>query len=492
MNTIPANQLVSVQPGVVGTGGAPLALNAVFLTQNTAVPIGQLLPFGTQAAVNAYFGATSIEATTAAVYFAGFDNSNIKPTNLYFYQYATSPVSAYIVGGNVKGVTLSQITAITAGSLSVTIDGVVQSSTSINLSTATSLSQVASIIGTAISAVVSYNSQIGAFQITSGTTGTTSTITDATGNVADLLLLNVAHGALLSQGAVATDPATAMDQVNGITQNWATFMTLWEPDLDTKLAFAQWTNSQSERFVYVAWDSDANAALAAPEQAPFAVVCNQNAYNGTIPVYLDINVAAFVCGTAASIDFTQLNGRITFAFKGQAGLSPTVTDAQTASNLIANGYNFYGAYATATQQFNLFQPGQITGKWYWADSFINQIFFNAQNQQALMNLLSNMKSIPYNADGYALLRAALQDPINQMLNFGAIRSGVPLSNVQAAEINTAAGLPVDQVLNTFGYYLQILPASVQTRGQRSSPPMTLWYMDGESIQKLNLASIDVM
>lgn len=492
MNTIPASQLVSVQPGVVGTGGAPLALNAVFLTQSKTVPIGTLSAFGTLAAVQAYFGATSTEATTAAVYFAGFDNSNIKPTNLYFFQYATGPVSAYLLGANVSGVTLAQIQAITAGSLSVTIDGTVKASTSINLSSATSYSQAATLIGTAISAAVTYNSQLKAFQITSGTTGTSSTITDTTGTVAELLLLSVEDGAVLSQGAVASDPTDAMNQVNGITQNWATFMTLWEPDLDTKLLFAQWANSMNERFVYVAWDSDVNATLSSPTTAPFAVVCNENEYNGTIPVYLDINVAAFVCGTAASIDFTQLNGRITFAYKGQSGLTATVTDAQTASNLIANGYNFYGAYATATQQFNLFQPGQITGKWYWADSFINQIFFNAQNQQALMNLLTNMKSIPYNADGYALLRAALQDPINQMLNFGAIRTGVSLSAAQAAEINTAAGLRVDQVLNTFGYYLQILDASAQTRGQRSSPPMTLWYMDGESIQKLNLASIDVM
>jgi uncharacterized protein YcgL (UPF0745 family) len=78
-----------------------------------------------------------------------------------------------------------------------------------------------------------------------------------------------------------------------------------------------------------------------------------------------------------------------------------------------------------------------------------------------------------------------------MLNFGAIRTDVPLSESQAAQVNTAAGLKVDTTINTQGYYLQILPASAQVRQNRQSPPMTLWYTDGGSIQYINLASIDI-
>ena len=107
-------------------------------------------------------------------------------------------------------------------------------------------------------------------------------------------------------------------------------------------------------------------------------------------------------------------------------------------------------------------------------------------------MLSNIKSLPYNEEGYGLLRAACLDPIKEALNFGTIRAGIPLSEAQAAEINNSAGLKIDRLLSTIGWYLQILPASAQTRGNRTSPPMKLWYTDGGSIQQINLASIDVM
>jgi hypothetical protein len=84
------------------------------------------------------------------------------------------------------------------------------------------------------------------------------------------------------------------------------------------------------------------------------------------------------------------------------------------------------------------------------------------------------------------------DPINQGLNSGIIRAGVPLSAQQAALVNSAAGASIDGVLTERGWYLQILLASAQTRGTRSSPPMTFWYTDGGAVQSINLASIDVL
>jgi hypothetical protein len=89
----------------------------------------------------------------------------------------------------------------------------------------------------------------------------------------------------------------------------------------------------------------------------------------------------------ASINFEAPNGRTTFAFRAQAGLTADVTDASAASNLIANGYNFYGAYATANQSFVFMQPGQVSGSFNWMDSYINEIWLNSSFQLALMDLL---------------------------------------------------------------------------------------------------------
>ncbi|WP_321899874.1 hypothetical protein [Paraburkholderia heleia] len=45
-------------------------------------------------------------------------------------------------------------------------------------------------------------------------------------------------------------------------QNWALFATMWEPPLDDKVAFSQWTSSTQYRFGYVGYDSDLQAKVA--------------------------------------------------------------------------------------------------------------------------------------------------------------------------------------------------------------------------------------
>lgn len=493
MNSIPASALVTVQPGVVGSGGNPLSLNSVWLTQNTSVPIGQVYSFPSLLAVQNFFGAGATESLLAAVYFNGFDGSNIKPGALLFSQYNTASVAAYVRGGSLSAMTLTQLQAL-SGTLIVTVDGVLKTSSTINLSAATSFSNAATIIQagfTSFGATCSYNAQLSAFVITSATTGATSTIGFCTGTLSTSLLMTSATGAVTSQGAIAATQTAAMNAIANFTQNWATFMTVWEPVTADKVLFAAWSNAQNQRYLYVAWDSDVTA-LQSGNTTSFGPLMVAGNYNGVCPVYPAADKAAFICGASASIDFTQQNGRITFAYKGQAGLVADVTDFTSYTNLKANGYNCYAAFATANQAFTFLQPGSVPGVWKWIDAYINQIYLNSQLQLALMTLMASAKSIPYNNQGYTSIRTACADPITQALNFGSIRTGIPLSAQQANSVNTAAGLQIDQTLTNQGYYLQVLAASTQVRGLRGSPPCSLFYTDGGSVQTINLASIDVM
>ena len=134
----------------------------------------------------------------------------------------------------------------------------------------------------------------------------------------------------------------------------------------------------------------------------------------------------------------------------------------------------------------------MTGKWKWTDTFVNQVYLNAQFQLALISLLTSVKSIPYNEAGYSLIRAAMIDPINQGLNFGSIRTGVTLSESQKAQVNQAAGRDVATTIEQQGYYLQILDPGAQVRGNRGTPVINFWYTDGGAVQKINVASIDIM
>lgn len=574
MNSIPASDLVGVVPSVISAGGSALDLIGLALSTSIRTPIGSILSFPSDAAVDSYYGPASPEADAAAIYFAGFQGSNVLPGAMLFAQYNQSAVSAYVRGGSLSAMTLTQLQGL-SGSLSVVADGYTYTAASINLSSATSFSSGAALLqtglngtlptagvvtgsisgttltvtavtsgalqvgnvlsGTGVTAgtkitgflmgtggigtytvsvsqtvtsttitatapalTVSFDSVSSTYVINSGSAGVQSTMAFATGMLSASLLLTSATGAVLSQGAAPAVPGTFMTNVVAQTTNWATFFTLFDPDNGIgnaqKLAFATWNSQQGNRYAYVCEDTDITPTASTNAAASLGQLIKAAGISGThlewVPS-IPYGLAAFASGAVASIDFTETNGRITLANKSQAGIVPTVTNQTVAANLRANGYNFYAAWATANQQFQGVSPGSISGPYAWLDSYVNQIWLNNAFQLAMMTLLFSVKSLPFDAAGYALVRASCMDPINAGLNFGAFSGGVTLSAAQIAEVNNAAGANIAGTLGSQGWYLQILPATAQVRGARTSPPMTFFYMDAGSIQSLALSSIEV-
>lgn len=493
--SIDASLIARAIPSVISAGGTALDLIGFMLTNNPRVPIGSAPRFPTSDSVSNYFGAGSPEANLASVYFNGFNNSTKKPGSLGFYQYPTAPVSAYLRGGSLATMTLAQLQAL-SGTLTVTLDGTVKTSSNINLAAATSFSNAATIIAAAFTSgpAVTFDSIAAAFVLTSSTTGASSTITFATGTLAAGLSLTQATGAVTSQGAVAAAPATAMAALKKLTTNWASFMTTFDPDNGVgnaqKLAFAAWNVSQGNRFLYAGWDQDQAPTVGAAPTS-FGAQVKANAMSGVAPLWSPADKAAFLMGYVASLDFSATNGRATAAFRSQDGLTADVTDTDVYSNLIANGYSCYGDFATANDDFLVLSNGQIGGQFAWIDSYVNQIWLNNQFQLDMMTGLTTYGSIPYNPDGDALVESMVKGTITQFKNFGGLRAGVQLSTTQIADVNAAAGLAIDGTLFTQGWYLQVLASATapEVRAQRGSPPFNFWYMDGQSVQSLQMASV---
>ncbi len=382
--TIPASAIVSVTPSVLSAGGAALDTVAVMLSSSTSAPT-TVTEYASAAAVATAFGATSVEAQAASVYFAGYTIGTKTPGKLYI------------------------------------------------------------------------------VQAPSGYT-----------------------------------PATLLTSVYNTVQDWTTIFAAFTDTQANQEAIATWMATYPNRFVFVGQDTDASAITTSLATSALMSYVNTHSLGGVFAQWAPsgdtsalVLQAAFVAGFIASLDFTRTNGRATVALKSGTGITATVTNQSDAANLITNGYNFYGAYSLPGNAYNIEYPGQISGEYKWLDSYVDQIWMTNQMQVALMTLLTAVNSIPYNQAGYALIEAALSDPINAALNFGAIRPGVTLSNAQVAEINQAAGKAIASDVQTKGYYLLIQDASAQTRTARQSPPITLWYADGQSVQSINLASIEV-
>jgi hypothetical protein len=495
--TIPASDIVQVSPSVVSAGGNALAMNGLILTQDVSVPIGTVKNFSNALDVSNWFGPSSNEYAWAVKYFQGRNNATAYPGSLLFAQYPEVAVAAYLRGGSVAAMTLTQLKAL-SGTLSLTVNGTLESSTgTIDLAAATSFSNAATIIQAGFTTPnfnVTYDSQRKAFVFTSTTTGVASTITVAAGTLAAGLYLTTATGAVTSQGADAATVAGFMNALIQLTLNWAAFSTVWKASDADMIAFAAWESSQNNRFAYVNWNN-AVAAKTYPDTTTALATIISDSYGGVIGVYCDATIdptglaAAFILGVIASIDFNRTGGRITLAFKYLDGVPVSILNQTDADNLVLNGYNFIGQWATANDGFTFLYPGQITGQYKFADEYVDQIYLNSQIQLAIMELLVNTNSIPYNAAGNTLIQAACQDPIDQAVNFGSIVPGVDLSAQQAAEVNAAAGFNISDTLSTRGWYLLVGEATAQVRAARGSPPITLWYMDGGAVQKINVASI---
>lgn len=516
--TIPASTIANVVPGVLSPGGNALVMNGLVLTQNLLMPTGTVLSFASAQAVSNFFGPASAEYAYASIYFAGYVNGTQLPSAILFAPYNAAARAAWLQSGSLANMTLAQLQAITPGTLTITFAGTGLTSSSINLSAATSFTDAATIIQAAFTSppfAVTWDAVQSAFIFTSTATGATETIVYPTDTIATALYLTAATGATLSQGAAADTPSSAMSNVVAVNQNWATMSYLTEPTISNKEAFAVWFSGQNNQYLGVIWDSDAQASVQNATE-PFGVVAKTNKYNGVMAIGGDpaagnlstlcLNVAAFVQGMIASINFSQNNGRITLAGKAAASAAvlPTCASLQTYTNLLANGYSCYGAFASRNQGFTFFSDGNMPGIFPWADQCIDQIWLNAQLQLALLTLYTTVNSIPYDPFGYGLIRAALvgqnntgsatdNGPINNALNNGVIQVGVSLSSSQAAQINTAAGVSNAAVaVQNNGYFLQILDPGAAARAARQTPIINLWYADGGAVQKFTLDSIDVL
>ena len=432
-------------------------------------------------------------------------------------------------------VVLSELTSIRTGGFDIEVDGTNQVITGLDFTSCASLADVAGVLdsslqmyglsaalnsaGTAIvlstlstgsTATLSYGKPTtnspstdlvnrlkttqadGAVLVTPGTDGHSGIFTE----LAAALRLTQSTAAVLSPGVDAMTPAENMEAILDLTENFVCFTTVTQPTQADALAFAQWATSKGVNYLYIYWDNDP-ALLQAGSSSTIAAALKQANVSATCGVWNNLDYAALIMGTAASIDWNRRNGTITFAFKAQEGVPANVTRGTDAVNLEAQGMNFMGDYATRNDQFIFLYPGQMFGSWKWIDTYLNAVWLNNALQVACMNGFEQTPRVPYNQEGYTLLKSWCLDPINRALYSGIIDTGVALSESQKAQLVREAGRDISQELTNDGYVLQVGydpddpsddSAEAAARVNRESPEASLWYCYGGSVHRLNLAS----
>ncbi|ELY2767197.1 DUF3383 domain-containing protein [Cronobacter malonaticus] len=496
MSTIPLSVDFNITPNVVTPAGSALDANGLMLTDNELIPVGTVATYSTASDVAALMGSTSKEFLAAQQYFNGYENSSVIPGELLMYRIVTADVAGYLLSGNLKGVALATLKAIPAGTITLSVDGESTTSASIDLSTATSFSDIADKLETGIGASkvsVEWLPIANRFIIRSATTGADSEVSFASdGALATGLLLTAATAATVSPGSDAVTLTDTMNNIINQNQNWILFNSLVELTDDQKTELCAWANGSKNRFGYVVHDTTQAGTVANNANCFVQKVVVANGYENIFPVYGSYLYSVTALAYAASVDFARTNGRISFKFRGFSGLSPNVSDLATAQALKSNGYNFYGSYSLNKTMAQYASDGAITGKFVWLDSFLNQVWMNANLVGAYANLFTNNQSYPFNDSGYGAVQAATIDVANQALNFGAIQKGVVLDNAQIRIVNNTVGKDISATLYSEGWYLYIPTQSGAARIERDLKGVIFYYVDGQLIQSIKMSSTAIL
>ena len=486
--SISASQIVNVVPGVISAGGTDLEVTGLLLTKNSLCPFPNVLEFSNSDAVGVYFGTLSNEYLAAKKYFLGYDGSTRKPRKLSFAKLVDEAIAGFLIGGSVG--TIEEIKTVTAGSFTINVDDSPVSVTDLDLSTISTQSDVATALTSKISGVsIIYNSNLNAFVITSETTGATSAVsvaTDGAQTPAKILGLTADSGATESKGSPALSPNENMQSVTSVSQSWVSFTTMEEQEDDVIEGFAQWVSGTNCEYLYCPYttkenNTNPNAGTNLPK-----TLANNN-YEGVLLTFGGLDYAVFALSIGACINWDATNGLITYAFKSQAGLEPSVTDNITANNLLSLKMNYYGKWATRNDDFIYYYQGElIGGDFGFVDAYIGNLWLRNAIQVSIMNGLAQVGRVPYNDEGYTTISAWCIDPINRALNNGTIDTGVVLSESQKAALISEIGSDVSDQIMTDGYYLTVSDPGAQARVNRDTPVVGLWYTYGGSVHRLDV------
>lgn len=488
---IPLTRDVKIIPGVIKATGSAVDLNGLILTDSPYIPVGDVQSFESPEQVANFFGQLSDEAAMSKVYFKGVKKSTQTPGALLFARFNLAWTPATLRSYTLK-MTLEQLKALN-GTLLLTIDGTDETA-NLDFSTVTSFADAANAIATGFAnkVTVVFDTDVKSFIITSAsTTPQTSTLSYASGTLADSLMLSAGMGAFLSQGADASVVSDAFVAILNKSQNWAGFTTVFECPEALSLELAAWVSDTESRFFYVPWTTSDTALVSNSTQTLAQKIIDAK-YKNVIPVYTASNEKpASILGYAASLNFNRTDGRVPLKFREQDSMTVDVSNGTDYDALIGNGYNFYGQYAANANKFNHWADGTITGDFRWADAYCGQIWLNANLQAAIINLFRSNKTVPYNASGRALVESCMLSTLEQFKNWGGISTGTDLDDSQKKEIADIVGSDVSDVLIAKGYYIYIGQFTSIMRAKRTTPEVYLFYTDGGSMQKLYMNSLEV-
>lgn len=407
------------------------------------------------------FGISSREYLAAQAFFS----QSPQPTQVYIGRWAKSATAGRLRGRTLSSAEqdISLFTAITTGTLSLTIDGASKSMASIDLSAETNLNGVASQISSALGVSGSCAWTGERFVITSATTGTSSTVaTTDTGTLSSLM--GFAGSATSVAGVAAESLASAITALLDYN-TW--YMVCVAPDAsDDSIVEAAGLIEAASPSRMIGFTTQNSTEIDSTASSTLGSSLKGLGYNRTILVYSSDSpvAAASVFGRMATINFEGSNTTLTLKFKQLPGVTAENLRSSQAEALKSHNVNAFCAYQNDT---SILQEGITSGGWF-IDETHGLDWLQNRVETDLWNLLYTSKKVGQDESGATAIVSCVNKSLEQGVTNGLIAPGVWNGDAFGA-------LESGDTLST-GYYVYIQPFDEQSqsdREARKAPPIQI-------------------
>lgn len=478
----------SVQKPAFGTEKKHMILAMV----NPLIPSGiNALEFDGETAFASYFGRDIPEYAQVCKYFGRLSKTGLAPDKIVVARWFKEDTAPFYKGKRITA-SVAELKAMGEGSVTLNMGGI-QYKASLNLSSVTSYSDVASALQTAIrsnveggemyaKSTVVFNSVTGGLIVTAGTSGKDALIdaveqADTGFDYAAPLGLVEAE---LSQGVDAEKFSDFCDRIyhaNVAGFSITTMETLTRDDITAAVNWLQTvqngqTYNTRVRLVFNVNDlSEAKAIQSELSDMTGYVMCYD-------PYGEFINVLD--CSICASIDHNVVNGSINFNFQPAAGYTPvtdlgTVTDYQSGqTNVILwddlNAHKISCVYSVGfgSAETTYYGKGLMQGAFGTEDVQVNESWLEEDIQVRVMNAFNTLNKVKLQGqDAVELVSTLIAPSFEKGKQNGSIARNGTLTDSDRLGIVQATGVAAapDAVANN-GYYFKVQELTAEDIAER--------------------------
>lgn len=499
--SISFTKYIDITSGVLAANNVrQLDLILRIYSSNSLIPSNSFAEYNNYAEVLAYFGSSSNITKKAAFYFGFLSKYNQSPRKLSVASWVKTAVPAKIIGAASATATLTQLQAITAGNLTLTLNAITHTLAVINMSGDASLTAIATHLTTLIqaadvdanwaTAVVAWNSSAGNFSLTGGVASPSGSVSigitaAASPDVAASLgWENVST--VYSYGSPVVSLTNTMANSSQASNNFATFS--FDDALNSTqiLELATWNSTVNNEYVFLV------PVIATSASAISAELMTLPGSAMTLSPLPGVQYPELIpAAVAASTDYNSRNAVQNYMFQVASGITPSVSDDANSDAYDLLRINYYGQTQIHGQVINFYQRGVLTGGGNSPTDiniYVNEIWLKNYIASAFMSLLLSLGQISTNMSGRATCIATIQSAIQQALFNGVISVGKTLNNAQIQVINTISGnLKAWRQVQTIGYWLDFSFTSSTTIDGRTEyqGSYTLIYAKNDGIRAIN-------